>query len=56
MRTGAWTRIGRRHSGEETMAAPPFRFDGVRPAVGRPAPLLGEHSDIVLGPLRTEAV
>jgi crotonobetainyl-CoA:carnitine CoA-transferase CaiB-like acyl-CoA transferase len=45
---GAWTSIERRHVGRHLMAAPPYRVGGDRPAVTRPAPLLGEHSAEVL--------
>jgi formyl-CoA transferase len=34
--------------------ASPLRIGGRRPPVRRPAPLLGEHNDEVLGPLRAE--
>jgi crotonobetainyl-CoA:carnitine CoA-transferase CaiB-like acyl-CoA transferase len=50
--TGAWTRIERRHVGRHLMAAPPYRVDGQRPAITRPAPLLGEHTAEVLGQLQ----
>jgi crotonobetainyl-CoA:carnitine CoA-transferase CaiB-like acyl-CoA transferase len=46
--SGAWARLDRRHVGLHTMAAPPYRFDGQRPRLGRPAPLLGEHTGEVL--------
>jgi len=46
--TGAWMRIERRHVGRHLMAAPPVRVDGLRPAVLRPAPVLGEHTAEVL--------
>jgi crotonobetainyl-CoA:carnitine CoA-transferase CaiB-like acyl-CoA transferase len=45
---GSWTSIERRYVGRQTMAAPPYRIDGVRPPVTRPAPLLGEHTAEVL--------
>jgi crotonobetainyl-CoA:carnitine CoA-transferase CaiB-like acyl-CoA transferase len=45
---GAWTSIERRHVGRHLMAAPPYRVGGTRPAITRPAPLLGEHSAEVL--------
>jgi crotonobetainyl-CoA:carnitine CoA-transferase CaiB-like acyl-CoA transferase len=47
--TGVWHRMDRRYVGEHTVAAPAFRIDGVRPAPRRPAPTLGEHSDILIG-------
>ena len=49
---GAWMRIERRHVGLHLMAAPPYRVDGVRPPITRPAPLLGEHTAEVLGDLK----
>lgn len=50
--TGTWMRIERRHVGRHLMAAPPYRIDGHRPAITRPAPLLGEHTAEVLGALQ----
>lgn len=47
--TGVWQRIRRRHVGEHTVAAPGFRIDGMRPAIRRPAPTLGEHNQAILG-------
>jgi crotonobetainyl-CoA:carnitine CoA-transferase CaiB-like acyl-CoA transferase len=49
---GSWMRIERRHVGRHLMAAPPYRIDGERPAVLRPAPLLGEHTAEVLDALQ----
>jgi crotonobetainyl-CoA:carnitine CoA-transferase CaiB-like acyl-CoA transferase len=49
---GAWMRIERRYVGRHLMAAPPYRIDGERPAVLRPAPLLGEHTAEVLDALQ----
>jgi crotonobetainyl-CoA:carnitine CoA-transferase CaiB-like acyl-CoA transferase len=50
---GAWMRMERRHVGLHLMAAPPYRVDGRRPEIARPAPLLGEHTAEVLGELVT---
>jgi crotonobetainyl-CoA:carnitine CoA-transferase CaiB-like acyl-CoA transferase len=50
--TGAWMRLERRYVGAHLMPAPPYRIDGRRPAVHRPAPLLGEHTAEVLGPFQ----
>jgi crotonobetainyl-CoA:carnitine CoA-transferase CaiB-like acyl-CoA transferase len=49
---GAWMRIERRHVGRHLMASPPYRIDGERPAIQRPAPLLGEHTAEVLRQLQ----
>lgn len=49
---GTWMRIERRHVGRHLMAAPPYRIDGERPTITRPAPLLGEHTAEVLGALQ----
>jgi crotonobetainyl-CoA:carnitine CoA-transferase CaiB-like acyl-CoA transferase len=48
---GSWISIERRYVGRHIMAAPPYRIDGERPAVDRPAPLLGEHTAEVLAEL-----
>jgi crotonobetainyl-CoA:carnitine CoA-transferase CaiB-like acyl-CoA transferase len=48
---GAWMSIERRHVGRHLMASPPYRIDGARPPVTRPAPLLGEHTAEVLDEL-----
>lgn len=47
---GSWMGLHRRHVGWHLMASPPYRLDGARPAVERPAPLLGEHNDELLSP------
>jgi crotonobetainyl-CoA:carnitine CoA-transferase CaiB-like acyl-CoA transferase len=44
-----WVLQQRRHVGEHLTPAAPLRFDGARPAVRTAAPLLGEHTDEVLG-------
>ena len=49
---GTWMRIERRHVGRHLMAAPPYRIDGERPTITRPAPLLGEHTAEVRGALQ----
>ncbi|THD79411.1 MAG: CoA transferase [Phenylobacterium sp.] len=49
---GFWDWMERRYVGRHVMAAAPFAYDGVRPALRRPAPILGEHTDEVLGQLR----
>lgn len=46
---GAWAWLTRAHVGRHMMLAPPFRIDGVRPALRSPAPLLGEHTESLLG-------
>jgi len=50
--TGCWTHLERRHVGRHVTAAPPYRVDRARPAILRPAPLLGEHTEEVLGGLQ----
>ncbi|MBX3481997.1 CoA transferase [Phenylobacterium sp.] len=45
----AWGWMTRAHVGCHMMLAPPYRIDGVRPALRAPAPLLGEHTGQVLG-------
>jgi len=37
--------------GAHLVGASPFRFDGERPALRRPAPVLGEHTAAVLAEL-----
>jgi crotonobetainyl-CoA:carnitine CoA-transferase CaiB-like acyl-CoA transferase len=51
---GYWMTQQRRFVGEHLTPRPPFRFDGERPAVGRPAPTLGEHTEEVLAELGLE--
>ena len=45
---GFWARQERRYVGVHLTPQPPFRFDGLRPALTRPAPVLGEHTHEVL--------
>jgi crotonobetainyl-CoA:carnitine CoA-transferase CaiB-like acyl-CoA transferase len=44
----------RRYVGRHLMPAAPWRYDGVRPALRLPAPVLGEHSDEVLGRMHVD--
>ncbi|MGH6985482.1 MAG: CoA transferase [Caulobacteraceae bacterium] len=46
-----WARQTRRFLGEHLTPRLPFRYDGVRPAIGRPAPVLGEHTAEALAEL-----
>ncbi|ALC10479.1 CaiB/BaiF CoA-transferase family protein [Sphingopyxis sp. 113P3] len=46
---GYWVALERSHLGRHVAGAAPFRFDGTRPYADRPAPLLGEHQDAILG-------
>jgi len=48
---GYWAAQHRRYIGDHFTPQPPFRYDGERPAVIRPAPTLGEHTDEVLAEL-----
>ncbi len=48
---GFWATQERRYVGAHLTPQPPFRFDGERPALARPAPVLGEHTDEVLAEL-----
>jgi crotonobetainyl-CoA:carnitine CoA-transferase CaiB-like acyl-CoA transferase len=50
--SGYWTVQHRRYVGEHITPSPPMRFDGERPAVTRPAPMLGEHTAEALAELR----
>jgi crotonobetainyl-CoA:carnitine CoA-transferase CaiB-like acyl-CoA transferase len=43
-----WALQHRRYIGAHLTPRPPFRHDGERPPVIRPAPVLGEHTDEVL--------
>ncbi len=43
-----WLEMDRRFVGPHLVGASPFRFDGERPALRLPAPLLGEHTAQVL--------
>lgn len=46
-----WLELERDHIGRHLVPATPFRFDGVRPPVRRPAPTLGQHTAEVLAEL-----
>jgi len=48
---GYWAAQHRRYIGDHFTPQPPFRYDGERPAVTRPAPTLGEHTEEVLAEL-----
>lgn len=48
---GYWASQQRRYVGEHLTPGAPFRHDGARPPVTRPAPVLGEHTDEVLDEL-----
>jgi len=45
---GFWANMERRYVGAHITPAAPFAYDGVRPALLRPAPTLGEHTAEVL--------
>jgi crotonobetainyl-CoA:carnitine CoA-transferase CaiB-like acyl-CoA transferase len=45
---GYWIALDRAVIGRHLIPASPFRFDGARPAVRRPAPTLGQHTREVL--------
>jgi len=53
---GYFGRQTRRYVGEHLTPRSPFRFDGERPPLGRPAPMLGEHTAEVLAELGIEPV
>lgn len=46
-----WATMERAYVGRHLMLAPPYRLDGARPPLLHPAPLLGEHTHYILGPL-----
>lgn len=52
---GYWRWLDRRHIGRHLVAGPPYRLDGARPDIRRPAPVMGEHDDEILAPLRAAA-
>ncbi len=47
-----WVCQERQYVGEHLTPATPIRFDGLRPAVRRAAPVLGEHTDEVMAEVR----
>lgn len=51
---GFWDWMERRFVGRHMMAAPPFAYDGRRPALRLPAPTLGEHTAEVLGRMKVD--
>jgi crotonobetainyl-CoA:carnitine CoA-transferase CaiB-like acyl-CoA transferase len=54
--SGIFGELDRRYVGRHPVGASPFRIDGRRPALGPPAPLLGEHTAQVLdGRARTSS-
>ena len=48
---GFWQEMDRPFVGRHLVGASPFRFDGMRPALRLPAPVLGEHTAQVLAEL-----
>jgi crotonobetainyl-CoA:carnitine CoA-transferase CaiB-like acyl-CoA transferase len=48
---GFWPLMERAYVGEHRVAAAPFAYDGVRPALRFPAPTLGEHTPEILAAL-----
>jgi crotonobetainyl-CoA:carnitine CoA-transferase CaiB-like acyl-CoA transferase len=48
---GYWVELERAVIGRHLVPATPFRYDGVRPALRRPAPTIGQHTDEVLAEL-----
>lgn len=48
---GYWAVQQRRYVGDHFVPQPPFRYDGERPPLTRPAPTLGEHTSEVLAEL-----
>jgi crotonobetainyl-CoA:carnitine CoA-transferase CaiB-like acyl-CoA transferase len=48
---GFWPLMRRAFVGEHRVAAAPFAYDGVRPALRFPAPTLGEHTSEILSAL-----
>jgi crotonobetainyl-CoA:carnitine CoA-transferase CaiB-like acyl-CoA transferase len=51
---GFWDWMERRYVGRHMMCAAPFAYDGRRPALRLPAPLLGEHTHEVVAPMRVD--
>ena len=48
---GFWPELERRYVGRHQVPAAPFSYDGLRPALDRPAPTLGEHTAEVMAEL-----
>jgi crotonobetainyl-CoA:carnitine CoA-transferase CaiB-like acyl-CoA transferase len=48
---GFWPLMQRAYVGEHRVAAAPFAYDGVRPALRISAPTLGEHTAEILSGL-----
>ncbi|WP_297692748.1 CoA transferase [Phenylobacterium sp.] len=48
---GFWDHMERRYVGRHLMANSPWTYDARRPALRRPAPVLGEHTGEVVGPM-----
>jgi crotonobetainyl-CoA:carnitine CoA-transferase CaiB-like acyl-CoA transferase len=46
-----WARLERRYVGTHVVTQMPLRFDGARPEMTSPAPVLGEHTSLVLATL-----
>lgn len=53
--SGFWTWLDRRYVGRHLTPNAPMLFDGARPAIRHPAPVLGEHTEVVLGRLAPAA-
>jgi crotonobetainyl-CoA:carnitine CoA-transferase CaiB-like acyl-CoA transferase len=51
---GFWDEMERRYVGRHLMPAAPWTYDGRRPALRLPAPVLGEHTVEVLGRLHVD--
>jgi crotonobetainyl-CoA:carnitine CoA-transferase CaiB-like acyl-CoA transferase len=51
---GFWDWMERRYVGRHLMAASPWTYDGRRPALRLPAPVLGEHTAEVLGRMKVD--
>jgi crotonobetainyl-CoA:carnitine CoA-transferase CaiB-like acyl-CoA transferase len=47
--SGFFAPMTRRHVGDHLVPAAPWSFDGRRPALYRPAPTLGEHTEEIVG-------
>jgi crotonobetainyl-CoA:carnitine CoA-transferase CaiB-like acyl-CoA transferase len=51
---GFWDWMERRYVGRHLMPAAPWRYDGARPALRLPAPVLGEHTAEVFGRMHVD--